>query len=600
MYLSPFSLLTLLNLASSHAYGAVIPQRKSPYLPVPFQLGRRVTAGAYTITADDSNQTQRLEAINATRAGFLYGPAVGGGPFYPAGPVGNLTASEDSAALDADEEAEDFGDLSTLESYVQLYDNEWTHSLPNGPAPGILTNYTQDLVFSMERLANSPFAVRRLNPSSDSLPFQVEDSIAQNVSGLTLESLFSAGRLFYVDHTDIGTLPTNGRYTAATDAYFVIDATSGDFLPLAIRTGVGADLIYTPTDKADDWLLAKIMFNANDLFFAQFNHLAATHMVVQITWMAAIRSLSTEHPVYAIFDRLAYETFGIQPIAAAMLFAPGAAIDEIFPVSGTTAQNYASDLYFNGKGNFQANYFLTDLQNRGLINSTIGPELTHFPFYEDAAVIYNAVETFMTTFVDSYYTTDSAVAADTELQNWAEEANGPAEAMGFPTTISDKATLKDQNKTESMLISLINTQAHLVTSAHHSVNTNQLESLSLTLPFHPAALYAPIPTTKGNTSVVSFLPPFEQSDAQIFVSAGFSRPLLAGTNRSLLHMFDDESMLNLMNEETAEAAATFKSTMQAFSDVVAARTFDAEGLCQGMPFVWQALDPNVAPYSSAI
>lgn len=62
-------------------------------------------------------------------------------------------------------------------------------------------------------------------------------------------------------------------------------------------------------------------------------------------------------------------------------------------------------------------------------------------------------------------------------------------------------------------------------------------------------------------------------------------------------MFDDAVLLSGLNTETAAAAATFKSSMQLFSQEVAARGFDGEGLSQGMPFVWQALDPNVAPYS---
>jgi hypothetical protein len=64
-----------------------------------------------------------------------------------------------------------------------------------------------------------------------------------------------------------------------------------------------------------------------------------------------------------------------------------------------------------------------------------------------------------------------------------------------------------------------------------------------------------------------------------------------------MHMFDDNDMLARMNGATQAAATTFYSSMQAFSQQVAARTFDENGLSQGMPFVWQALDPNVAPYS---
>lgn len=65
-------------------------------------------------------------------------------------------------------------------------------------------------------------------------------------------------------------------------------------------------------------------------------------------------------------------------------------------------------------------------------------------------------------------------------------------------------------------------------------------------------------------------------------------------------MFNNSTFLAGTNDRTRAAADTFKSTMQAFSLEVQARTFDADGLSQGMPFVWQALDPNVAPYSLTI
>lgn len=97
--------------------------------------------------------------------------------------------------------------------------------------------------------------------------------------------------------------------------------------------------------------------------------------------------------------------------------------------------------------------------------------------------------------------------------------------------------------------------------------------------------------------MVDFLPPLPQVEAQFGFAALFARPFLVGTNRTLAHMFDDPSMLGRMNRATQEAAATFHRAMQSFSRQVAARTFDQNGLSQGMPFVWQALDPNVAPYS---
>lgn len=206
-------------------------------------------------------------------------------------------------------------------------------------------------------------------------------------------------------------------------------------------------------------------------------------------------------------------------------------------------------------------------------------------------MIYDAIRAFMTSFVGSYYASDSDVQADAELQTWAKEANGPAKAHDFPTAISTRETVID----------ILTHVAHLGSTAHHSVNTNELLSVSSTLPFHPPALYSAVPDTKGgDPDVVAFLPPFSQVITQLSFAGLFARPLLENTNRSLVHMFDDPDMLAKMNPATEAAAAEFKGAMEAFSDQVAARGFDAQGLSQGMPFVWQALDPRVAPYSITV
>lgn len=156
----------------------------------------------------------------------------------------------------------------------------------------------------MQRLSNSPYAIRRLDPSVDKLAFNIDDTLAEQISGSSLQGLLAAGRLFYADHSAQSKLArTTGRYAPACDAYFYISEASGQFLPLAIRTGVGANLIYTPHDEAADWLLAKMMFEANDSWFVNWYHLASTHEVVQIVWMSAIRALSVDHPVYALLNR---------------------------------------------------------------------------------------------------------------------------------------------------------------------------------------------------------------------------------------------------------------------------------------------------------
>lgn len=360
-------------------------------------------------------------------------------------------------------------------------------------------------------------------------------------------------------------------------------------------------------DTADDWLLAKMMFNANDFYQGQFGHLAATHYAAEIVYEAAIRTLSDDHPVFAILRRrknfchttharrsvidlatVMYGAFGIRPLANTFLFPKGAAIDSYFGITGSASEQWCTDYYLNSAGAFQANYFLTDLSDRGLIDAD--PPLKNFPFYEDALPIYTAQQAFFTTFVDSYYISDADIIADSEIQAWASEANGPAEAIDFPASLTCKAELVD----------VLTHVAHLVSTKHHAVNLNQLLTASGVLPINPTSFVKPIPTSKGATELASWLLPLEKVIPLNVVLGSFARPLLAGTNRTLSHMFDDAEMLARMSPEVTAANADFVAAMQSRSAVVRDRSFDEDGLSQGMPFVWRALDPEVALWSSSI
>lgn len=123
------------------------------------------------------------------------------------------------------------------------------------------------------------------------------------------------------------------------------------------------------------------------------------------------------------------------------MFDSGGAVDLVFPYSGQAAKNYTTNRYNNGAGQFKANYFKTDLKSRGLIDYCHGPRIKNFPFYQDAGVINDAIHTFMTSFVKSYYSSDSEVASDQEIQAWVEECNGAAQVFDFPSEISSIDTL---------------------------------------------------------------------------------------------------------------------------------------------------------------
>lgn len=284
-------------------------------------------------------------------------------------------------------------------------------------------------------------------------------------------------------------------------------------------------------------------------------------------------------------DVVSIRIFGYRVSAITDLINTGGFIDQSFAFTGAAAGVSTTKFYQSGEaGNFQSNYFYRNLQNRGLYNNTFGPKIKSFPFLEDASVIHTSIQSVMTTFVDSYYTSPSSFQQDSELQAWIAEAK-PAQIMDFPTSV-DRQTLID----------ILTQFAYLGSAAHQTLNTNDLAEIKGTLPFHPASLYSAVPETKGVTDLMPFLPPANASVQQLILLGLFARPTFVNSNVSLSQMFNDTTMLGKMPTKIADASATFEKEMLAQSKVVAARSFDKDGLSQGMPFIWRTLDPQRAPY----
>ena len=480
------------------------------------------------------------------------------------------------------------GGIKTLSDYKILYEGQWAGSVPDGISRGQFSNFTSDLLFAMERLSSNPYAIRRLHPTADSPPFNVGLEVVEAITGTRLSTLHREGRLFHVDHSYQKDYEvSDGRYVAGCEAYFFLQAESNQLLPLAIKTNVGADLIYTPLDEENDWLLAKAMFNQNDLFHGQIFHLANSHAVAEIVYQAALRTMGTHHPILALLDRLMYQAFAIRPVGETVLFNPGGFFDQNFAITSKGVREFATQFYPTVAGPFQSNYFETDLQRRGLIHSTYGPKLSSFPFYEDGKRIISVIRQYVESYVHTYYGQDMDFALDDELQAWIEEANGPAMTIDFPA-----APLRSADT----LVDIITHIAWLCGVSHHVLNSGGPVATSGVLPLHPAALYAPLPLEKGVKDILPFLPNERKAIEQIALLARFNRPQLVKKKETLLHMFDDGFLNGRGREEVASANERFMKEMRKISSEVNQKAFDEKGLCQGMPFVWKGMDPAQIPF----
>ncbi|KAK1475339.1 manganese lipoxygenase [Colletotrichum abscissum] len=560
----------------------------------------------YTLPNEDNDLSSRAEEIKVKQQAITYGePLIGDTSFFPNGSLGTqislrdqslwLKDSEHVARFAINESAaalEDItkhGGLKRLEDFKILYDGHWSGSVPGGIAKGQFSNFTSDLLFAMERLSTNPYIVRRLTYRKDKLPFPLDDKTVRKITGTTLDSLHRDGRLFLADHSyQKKYFAQQGRYSAACQALFYLDKRSDHFLPLAIKTNVGADLTYTPLDTTNEWLLAKIMFNVNDFFHGQVYHLLNSHDVAEIVYLAALRTLSSRHPVLNLMERLMYQAYAIRPIGDRVLFNPGGFFDQNFAFSNVAVRQFGAEFYPTVAGPFQSNYFEDHLRLRGLLHSPSGPKLSHFPFYEDGKEIIGVIRKFIEAFVEATYKSDRVLSKDWELQAWITESNGPAEVIDFPS-----APLRSRKQ----LVDILSHMAWLTGVSHHVLNQGEPVTASGVLPLHPLSLYAPLPTKKGRIeNLLPWLPNEQKSVDQITLLARFNRPQVVEKNQTLRYMFNVESLLAGTNKAVAVANDRFMKDMGSISRRISGRRFDSEGLSQGMPFIWTGMDPGVIPF----
>ena len=246
-------------------------------------------------------------------------------------------------------------------------------------------------------------------------------------------------------------------------------------------------------------------------------------------------------------------------------------------------------------GAFQDGYLETDLRARGLIDENNHYKFKSFPFFQDALVIRDSYKTFFTSFVNSYYASDSVLAADLEVQNWFVEATSKAKVPNFPPV-----DLPGQPCKKATLIDVLTHFGYIISVVHHSLNGGDPVGSKATLPFHLNALYAPLPTAKGVTDLMPFLPPPAEAVHYIGFLATFNRPFYICQNRTLEHAFENDTTLEKLNGYTNDAAAVLLSSMQSLSREIQARGFDENGLSMGMPFVYRTLDPNYIPFFCAV
>lgn len=246
--------------------------------------------------------------------------------------------------------------------------------------------------------------------------------------------------------------------------------------------------------------------------------------------------------------------------------------------------------YHSGGGAFQANYLINNLESRGLINCTYGPALKTNPFFQDASQITLALRRFVASLIYSYYKSDAITTFNFELQDWIHEAEVSAKVLDFPQgRLTKRKTLID-----------ILCHFAFLTVIHNRLNDASPVKISSTLPYHPAALHAPLPAKKGVDNILPWLPNRTVAISEIALSAKFNRQFPSSNNNTFRNILHDDVFLSRLNEEGRIAEQAFRDAMEDISGTIKSKVFDQNGLCQGMPFLWTLLDPATMHGSAGV
>ena len=286
-----------------------------------------------------------------------------------------------------------------------------------------------------------------------------------------------------------------------------------------------------------------------------------------------------------------YQAYAVRPIGDEVLFNDGGFFDQSFAMNNLGGRRFAGYAYSRSAGLFNSSQFYDDLHSRGLLNCPYGPQLKAFPFFDDARPMYDTIRAFANVYVNEYYPSDAMLLQDAEIQTWMLEAHDSAHVLDFPPfPLASRATL-------------VNMLAHIAFLAgvgHHVQNAATTGENSGILPLHPSAFFRPLPTHKGQFPTEAELMTYLHNDTEALKQASllvrFNRPLLSEQKGDLVHMWAGDDFRKAVTEPVRRAADIFERMMKRISDDIMSKTFDEDGLCQGMPMIWKCIAPSKIPY----
>ncbi|KAM0031937.1 Lipoxygenase 1 [Helianthus debilis subsp. tardiflorus] len=268
-----------------------------------------------------------------------------------------------------------------------------------------------------------------------------EEHIIGHLNGMSVQQALEENKLFIIDYHDIY-LPfldrinaLDGRKAYATRTIFFLNP-SGTLMPVAIELSLPQALpgteskrvVTPPADATSSWLwqLAKAHVCSNDAGVHQLvHHWLRTHASMEPFILAAHRQLSAMHPIYKLLDPHMRYTLEINALARQNLINADGVIEQCF-TPGRYCMEMSAAAYKNWR--FDLEGLPADLIRRGVaVRDPTKPHglkllVEDYPYASDGLMIWEAIQTWVRTYVNHYYPDSAHVCNDRELQAWYAES----------------------------------------------------------------------------------------------------------------------------------------------------------------------------------
>ncbi|CAC5374176.1 ALOX5 [Mytilus coruscus] len=275
-----------------------------------------------------------------------------------------------------------------------------------------------------------------------------EDMIKPFLEGKTMTQAIDGKKLFIVDLAILEDCPTKREDLVMTCPlalfYFNDDK---HLMPIAIQLFQKkgpSNPVFLPSDHEYTWMSAKMWYSLADSTFHQaLTHLNYTHLMMEGISVATKRNLALPHPILKLLDPHFLYLMAINSLALVALINRGGIID--------STSNAGIDGHFHIMKESMSFWKLDlhgtlpkDLQERGYVfDQSVLTGAYHMR--DDALLLYDAIKTYVEKYVLLYYSTESSLTADYELQNWGAELvksrnDGGVGILGVPGNGKFKTT----------------------------------------------------------------------------------------------------------------------------------------------------------------